>query len=64
MAKEEEFAEELLALMQKYDISLVAWDQYGDEECQLGDEYLFESGSFRLEIDEIIKAQTAKKNKL
>ena len=53
--KEKEFVKDLAALLDKYSISLNAWEQYGDDECIVGDEYLFEDyDDFRLEIGEVI----------
>jgi hypothetical protein len=34
--KQAEFERELLALLQKYDASIGAWDQYGGNETYLG----------------------------
>lgn len=52
---EKEFVKELKTLLEKYNIYLNAEEQYGEDECWLGNDYLFEDyEDFRLEIDELI----------
>jgi hypothetical protein len=53
--KEKEFVKDIKTLLEKYNIDLNACEQYGGDECWLGNDYLFEDyGDFRLEIDELM----------
>lgn len=54
--KEEAFLKDFKALLDKHQIVLNAWEEYGGDDSRLCDEYVFEDyEDFRLEIDEVVK---------